>query len=73
MPFIGGEYIPALAERPFKVPSLGVVINLNNSVQIDQIFGDISEELDLAKGIPEKRSALLTDKARLTKKVGRST
>jgi hypothetical protein len=73
MPFIDGEYVPTVEERPFRVPSLGVVIDLNNSVQIDQIFGDISEELDLAKGDPEKRSALLTDKARLAKKVGRSS
>lgn len=57
-------------ERPFRVPSLDVVIDLNNPNQVDQIFFDISEELDLANGDPEKRSALLTDKARLTKKVG---
>ena len=72
MPFIDGEYVQLVEERPFRVPSLDVVIDLNNEVQVAQIFGDISEELDLAKGDQEKRSALLTDKARLAKKVGRS-
>lgn len=73
MPFNDdGEYVPAVEERPFRVPSLDVVIDLNNEVQVAQIFGDISEELELAKGDPEKRSALLTDKARLAKKVGRA-
>lgn len=72
MPFINDEYVPTVEERPFRVPSLDVVIDLNNATQVAQIFGDISEELELAKGDPEKRSALLTDKARLVKKVGRS-
>jgi len=73
MPFTkDGEYIEWVEERPFKVPSLQVTIDLNSESQVAQIFGDISEELELAVGNPEKRSALLSDKARLVKKVGKN-
>jgi hypothetical protein len=58
-------YQPSKRYRPFKVESLGVVIDGRCESQIVQLLGDIEEELHLANGSTDWRGILRLKKDRL--------